>query len=56
MMRSLVWACSFAAVLSGPAWAADKPEDATQAAAESRLQLVDRGQYEASWDQAAKLF
>ncbi len=38
------------------AGAANKPEDAAQAAAVSWLKLVDAGNYEASWDQAAKLF
>jgi hypothetical protein len=42
--------------LASPAWAADKPEDAAQTAAESWLKLVDDGKAEASWDQAAKLF
>ncbi len=42
--------------LAGSALAADKPEDAAQAAAESWLKLVDAGDYAASWDQAAKLF
>ena len=37
-------------------WSADKPEDAAQAAAESWLSLVDSGDYDASWDAAAKLF
>lgn len=40
----------------GLAWAADKPEDAAQASAESWLKLVDDGKYDASWDGAAKLF
>jgi hypothetical protein len=31
-------------------------EDAAQAAAESWLQLVDQGQHDASWEQAAELF
>lgn len=34
--------------------AADKPEDAAQAAGESWLSLVDAGNYAASWDRAAK--
>ena len=42
--------------LVGPAVAADKPEDAAQAAAESWLKLVDDGDYAASWEQAAKVF
>lgn len=40
----------------GPAVAADKLEDAAQAAAESWLKLVDDGNYAASWEQAAKVF
>lgn len=36
--------------------AADKPEELAEAAAESWLRLVDAGDAEASWDQAAKLF
>jgi hypothetical protein len=42
--------------LAGPGVAAEKPEDAAQAAAESWLKLVDDGNYAASWEQAAKLF
>jgi len=43
--------------LVGPQlWAAETPEDLAQKAAESWLTLVDEGQYEESWDQAAKLF
>jgi hypothetical protein len=56
MMRSLTGAVLLAALLAGQTWAADKPEDAAQAAAESWLKLVDEGSYDASWDQAAKLF
>lgn len=55
-MRRLVCAVSMALLIAGPAFAAEKPEDAAQAAAESWLKLVDEGQYGASWDQAAKLF
>ena len=55
-MRGLACAWSILAFLSGLAWAADKPEDAAQTAAESWLQLVDEGQYDASWDRAARLF
>ncbi len=55
-MRGFMWACAVASLLVGPTWAADKPEDAAQAAAEAWLKLVDAGSYEASWDQAAKLF
>lgn len=49
-----VWA--LAVILGGTAWASDKPEDAAQAAADSWLKLVDEEKYEASWDQAARLF
>ena len=40
----------------GVAFAAETPEDAAQAAAESWLRLVDGGDYSASWDRAAKVF
>lgn len=40
----------------GGAMAADKPEDAAQAAAESWLRLVDGGDYSGSWNQAASAF
>jgi hypothetical protein len=50
-------AASVVVMLSaGVAAAADKPEDAAQAAAESWLPLVDARKYDASWDAAAKLF
>jgi hypothetical protein len=39
---------------AGVAFAADKREDAAQAAAESWLKLVDGGNYSASWDHSAK--
>ncbi len=55
-MRSLSCACVLGALLAASSWAADKPEDAAQAAADSWLKAVDNGNYEASWDQAAKLF
>lgn len=55
-MRHFACATGIALLLAVPAFAADKPEDAAQAAAESWLKLVDQGQYGASWDQAAKLF
>lgn len=38
------------------AWAAQKPEDLAQAAAESWLKLTDEGNGAASWDQAATFF
>ncbi len=50
--RSIV-AALFVACLVGPVVAADKPEDAAQAAAESWLKLNDAGDYAGSWDQAA---
>ena len=52
----LVMACLVALFVVGPAGAADKPEDAAQAAAASWLKLVDDGNYAGSWEQAAKLF
>lgn len=55
-MHRLACALGIAASLVAPAYAADKPEDAAQAAAEPWLKLVDASQYDASWDQAAKLF
>lgn len=55
-MRRLASAFAMAAFMAAPACAAGKPEDAAQAAAESWLKLADQGQYDASWDQAARLF
>ena len=55
-IRGLGWAAIVALVAASAAWAADKPEDLAQAAAESWLTLTDAGNAEASWDQAAKLF
>jgi len=43
-------------VFAVPSRGADKPEDAAQAATESWLKLIDSGDYDASWEQAAKLF
>lgn len=54
--RALVRASVSVLVLAGSAWAADKPEDLAQAAAESWLKLVDEGKAEASWERAARLF
>jgi hypothetical protein len=49
-------ACLFAFfVAAGAGVAAEAPEDAAQAAAESWLKLVDAGNYAASWDQAGKV-
>ena len=55
-MRSLAWLCLAAGLLVTPSWSAEAPEDTAQVAAESWLNLVDQGSYEASWDRAAKLF
>ena len=55
-MKRLSIVCALAVSLASPAWAAEKPEDAAQTAAESWLKLVDDGKYAESWDQAAKLF
>jgi len=46
----LVLAC-----LAGLVVAADKPEDAAQAAGESWLGLVDSGDYAGSWERAARV-
>jgi hypothetical protein len=55
--RGFIVACLIAFfVVAGVAFAAETPEDAAQAVAESWLRLVDRGDYPASWDQAAKAF
>jgi hypothetical protein len=55
-LRAVVVLAVAGALLAGSARAADKPEDAAQAAAEAWLKMVDDGKYEASWDEAAKLF
>lgn len=55
-IRSLVGVGVIAAAIGLVAWAADKPEDLAQSAAESWLALTDAGDADASWDQAAKLF
>ena len=55
LRRTFMTGC-LVAFLAGLAVAADKPEDAAQAAAESWLKLVDAGDYAASWEQAAKVF
>ena len=54
--RTTIMMGCLVAFLAAPAPAADKPEDAAQAAAESWLKLVDNGNYAASWEQAAKVF
>ena len=55
-MRKLAWAWLLGALVAGPVSAQDELEDAARAAAESWLKVVDGGDYEASWDQAAELF
>lgn len=55
MRTHMLIAC--AALLStGVLLAGDKVEDAAQAASDSWLKIVDAGQYDASWEQAATLF
>ena len=54
-MGRLMSVCALVVCFGTAAWAAQKPEDAAQTAAESWLKLVDDGKEEA-WDQAAKLF
>ena len=55
--RGFMMACLIGAVATvGGVSAADKPEDAAQTAAEAWLKLVDKGDYSASWEQAAKVF
>ena len=55
--RGVIAACLIGFfVVVGAAFAAETPEDAAQAAAESWLKVVDGGDYAASWDQAAKVF
>ena len=49
-------ALAFVLALVVPATAAEKPEDAAQAAAESWLKVVDAGEYAKSWEQAAGFF
>src|SRR5215472_12844694 len=53
-LRILIFAVTF--LVGTLAQGGDKPEDKAQASAESWLKLVDEGQYDASWDQAAKYF
>jgi hypothetical protein len=53
-MRELAVALGTAVLLVAPAFAAEKPEDAAQVAAESWLRLVDHEPCDASWEQAAK--
>jgi hypothetical protein len=51
--RGSIVACLVGVLGAGVAFAADTPEDAAQAAAESWLRLVDTGDYGASWERAA---
>jgi hypothetical protein len=57
-MQRRGWVCMVLIVLcvTVSAWAVSGSQDAAQTAAESWLKLVDTGNYEASWDQAAKIF
>jgi hypothetical protein len=55
-MRSRAALLLLGLVFAVPSRGADSPEDAAQAAAESWLKLVDAGDYDASWEQAAKVF
>jgi len=55
-VRRLAGVVFAGALLAAPAWPAETPEDAAQAAAESWLRLVDAADYQASWEQSAKLF
>jgi hypothetical protein len=54
--RRVLFVALLATCMSGVALAADKPEDAAQASAESWLKLADAGDFAGSWDQAAKVF
>lgn len=54
--RRVLFVALLVTCVSGAALAADKPEDAAQASAESWLKLVDAGNLAGSWDQAAKVF
>ena len=55
-IRALALVGIVVAVFAGPAWAADKPVDLAQTAAEAWLRLTDAGDAGTSWDQAATLF
>lgn len=54
--RSLAGVYVLATAVASSLWAADKPEDAAQAAAASWLKIVDKADYATSWEEAAKLF
>jgi hypothetical protein len=56
MRRKTGLAFCVAMAVTLPLLATEKPEDAAQTAVEPWLKLVDGGQYDASWDQAAKVF
>ena len=56
-MKLLASICAAMLMSAHLAWTADdKAEQAAVAAAESWLKLVDEEKYDASWEQAAKLF
>ena len=55
LRRTILMGCVVASLVA-PAVAADEPEAAAQAAAESWLGLVDAANYAASWEQAAQVF
>jgi opacity protein-like surface antigen len=55
-MRRSVAVTALLLAAAASAVAADGPEQAARKAAESWLQLVDQGQYQKSWEQAASNF
>jgi hypothetical protein len=55
MRRRIGITCAIV-LAAGWALAAEKAEDAAQAASDSWLKVVDEARYEASWEQAASLF
>ncbi len=55
-VRTLAYVGIVAVFVAATGAAEDKPEDLAQAAAEPWLKLVDDANYDASWDEAAKLF
>ena len=55
-IRTLAYVGVVAVFVAATGAAEDKPEDLAQAAAEPWLKLVDDSNYDASWDEAAKLF
>jgi hypothetical protein len=56
MIARTIAVCVLAVSIAAPARAADTPEDAAQSAAATWLVLVDAGNYDGSWEAAAKLF